>query len=187
MRQVVTGLLVLLTIAIGAPMAGADPSTAALIGQVVDAGGRGAVGRSVELVRDGAVVSTAVTAASGEFRFAGIAPGSYVVRTMVNNQAAGTRISVNAGESIPVTVVLPSLATASPQVGALFGVFTSSIMSGTMAITNSVFTNSKKLEDLEFISDIPLLTVQNFLNQFQNSFNADQLARLIHVGPYSTF
>ena len=186
MRQVVTGLLVLLTVTIGAPMVGADPSAATLIGQVVDAGGRGSVGRSVELVRDGAVVSTAVTAASGEFQFAGIAPGSYVVRTMVNNQPAGTRISVNAGQSIPVTVVLPSLATASPQIGAGVGALLSMGMSGTMALTNQMFTKAMQDGDVEFLDGISLPIIQNFIRKYEPFFPNINFRDTFHIGPYGT-
>jgi hypothetical protein len=183
MRQFVTALLVLVTLAIGAPLVGADQSAAALTGQLVDAGGRGVVGQPVDLVRDGAVVTSTVTTVNGEFMFTGVAPGSYVVRTMVNNHSAGTRIAVKAGESIPVTVVLPSLATASPVVGPLASFITSVTLSSGVALTNSVWIAAQKINDGAFIQNINLTQIQNFLN------NSGLIGAIdgIKIGPYGTF
>jgi hypothetical protein len=168
------GLFVVLTLAIGAPFVGADPSAATVLGQLVDAGGRGAVGRSVELVRDGAVVATTVTAVGGEFMFVGIAPGSYVVRTMVNNHAAGLKVSVNAGETAPVTVVLPSLATASPAVGPIAAIFLQSLTFVGGTIVNPIFTQVQKFDD------------QVFFQQFGIQEVLD-VQRFFRVGPYGSF
>lgn len=195
MRQAVAGLLVVFTLAIGSPMVGASPSDATVLGQLVNAGGRGETGQSVELVRDGVVVATTVTMADGEFIFGGIAPGTYIVRTMMNNRAAGVRVSVNAGESRPVTVVLPSLATASPIVAGGISLFTSALLSGGTVVTNTVFTNAIAKNDLQFVTEVnnDFGLISNFIQQIQgqfatNSVNgaAEFIARNFHVGPYST-
>jgi len=116
MRRLVAGVLVVATVAFGVPMVGsANGTTANVIGQLVDAGGRGAEARRVELVRDGVVVGSAVTNTGGNFVFGSIAPGTYTVRTIANGQPAGLMVTVKAGETAPVLVVLPSMATASGQ------------------------------------------------------------------------
>ncbi|MBG0828284.1 ABC transporter permease subunit [Planomonospora sp. ID67723] len=46
----------------------------------VDGNEKGLAGMTVEAVQDGAVKATATTEANGTFRFAGLAPGDYVVR-----------------------------------------------------------------------------------------------------------
>jgi len=116
MRRLVAGVLVIATLAFGVPTIGsANGTTANLVGQLVDVGGRGADAKRVELVRDGVVVSSAVTTAGGHFVFGSIAPGTYTVRSIANGQAAGLMVTVKAGETAPVLVVLPSMATASGQ------------------------------------------------------------------------
>jgi hypothetical protein len=125
-----------------------------------------------------------MTAASGEFTFVGVAPGNYVVRTMANNQAAGTRIAVNAGQSIPVTVVLPSLATASPQSSIFTSFFISLLSSGGMAAANEIFTQAQESNDFAFISS---LVTEQYATFFADLINNESFERIMRIGPYTTF
>lgn len=116
MRRLVAASLAALMLMFGVPVVGiANGSGATVLGQVVDAGGRASSGKTVELVLNGAVISVAVTTADGRFTFNSIAPGTYQVRTMVNNQPAGVQLSLKAGEAAQAVVVLPSMATSAAQ------------------------------------------------------------------------
>ncbi len=120
-RKSLAVLLSAITLTFGVPSIGAAQGsilkTATVRGQVVDAGGRGATGMRIELVSDRLVVATTVSSTDGHFSFAGLPAGNYVVRTTVNGQPSGVRVSVTAGETAPTALlVLPSVATASPGV-----------------------------------------------------------------------
>jgi len=127
LRKFVAVLLSAVALTFGAPVVGIAqskaPSTSVVRGQVVDAGGRGATGLSVELVREGFAVATTVSGPDGHFSFAGVPAANYVVRTMVNGRPSGVRVAVVAGEATQTALlVLPSVATASPAVVAIIGV-----------------------------------------------------------------
>ncbi|HWI19895.1 MAG TPA: carboxypeptidase-like regulatory domain-containing protein [Vicinamibacterales bacterium] len=116
MRRLIASSLAALMLTLGVPLIGAANGTAASVfGQVVDAGGRGAAGTTVDLLQNGAVLSSTVTTFDGRFTMNGIAPGTYVVRTLVNGRPAGVQVSLKAGQSAPVVVVLPSMVTAAAQ------------------------------------------------------------------------
>ena len=116
MRRLVAGSLAALMLMFGVPVVGtANGSTASVLGQVVDAGGRASSGQTVELVLNGAVIGTTVTVGDGRFTFSNLVPGTYQVRTMVNNQPAGLQLSLKAGEAAQAVVVLPSMATSAAQ------------------------------------------------------------------------
>ncbi len=118
-RKSLAILLSALTLTFGVPSISAAQGsilkTATVRGQVVDAGGRGATGMRMELVSDRLVVATTISTTDGHFSFPGLLAGNYVVRTTVNGQPSGVRVSVIAGETAPTAlIVLPSVATASP-------------------------------------------------------------------------
>lgn len=189
MRQVVIGFLVALTLAIGSPMVGANPSAATLLGQLVDAGGRGEIGQSVQLVRDGVVITATETTANGEFIFSGVEPGTYVVRTTMNNRTAGTRVSVSAGESRPVTVVLPSLATASPAAGPIISIFTQVLTSTGVGVSSSLFSRLQQTADLQFIGGLDNADYSAFFRSIQGQLGTvdfSAFTRTFHIGPYGT-
>lgn len=147
-------LLLAAIVLMGTPIAGvAQTPTSTLRGQVVDAGGRGASAVRVELVRDNMVVATIMSTTDGHFSFPGLPTGAYVVRTTVNGQPTGVRATVTAGEA-PATalLVLPSLATASPQIGALIGGVLGSVSSvAVSAVTSVLVVNVAENGDLEYL------------------------------------
>src|SRR5689334_6329661 len=86
MRKSLISMLAVAAVALVFPSVGSAQGSArstTLIGQVVDAGGRGSSGRVVELVSDGVVVGTTRSGYTGEFMFAVGSAGSYTVRTIV--------------------------------------------------------------------------------------------------------
>lgn len=116
MRRLIASSLAGLMLTLGVPLVGsANGATANVVGQVVDASGRGSESTRVELLLNGAAIGTTTTSSGGSFMFTGIVPGTYVVRTMVNGQPAGVQVSLKAGQNAPVVVVLPSLMTAAAQ------------------------------------------------------------------------
>ena len=151
MRKSIAVLLSALALTFGAPTVGlAQAPTSNLRGQIVDAGGRGATGMRVELVSDRLVVSTTISTTDGHFSFAGIPVGNYVVRTNVNGQPTGVRVSVTTGVS-PTTalLVLPSLATAAPAVviAALGPVLGSVVAATVTVIGNTVIVQAQSTND----------------------------------------
>lgn len=153
MRRPLAVLLAAIVL-MGTPIvAAAQAPTSTLRGQVVDAGGRGASAVRVELVRDNMVVATIMSTTDGHFSFPGLPAGTYVVRTTVNGQPMGVRATVTAGE-VPATalLVLPSLATASPQIGALIGGVLGSVSSvAVTAVTSVLIVNVAENGDLEYL------------------------------------
>jgi len=122
MRKSIAVLLIALSVTLGMPtVASAQAGRSALLnGQIVDAGGRGSSGRSVELISDGMVVGMTTSSVDGHFSFAIGGAGTYIVRTIVNGHPAGIRVSVVKGQNPPMALlVLPSAVTASAQAGVL--------------------------------------------------------------------
>lgn len=115
MRRTVVAFLVLSLLAVWSqpPVLAAPVRTAAITGAVVDPGGRPAANQRVELVQGGTILETVTTGMQGEWKFADLAPGDYVVRAVVNGQVTGARVSVAAGETERTLIVLPAAATAS--------------------------------------------------------------------------
>ncbi len=157
MRKSLSVLLAALALTFGAPITGiAQAPTSNLRGQIVDAGGRGATGMRVELVSDRHVVATTISSTDGHFSFAGIPAGNYVVRTSVNGQPTGVRVSVTTGAtSATALLVLPSLATASPAVIlAAVGPALGSIVAAAVTIVgNTVIVQAQSTADNELLAD----------------------------------
>lgn len=145
MRKSLAVLLSILTLALGAPMVGIAqaPRSTSVSGQVVDTGGRGAAGSRLELVSDSMVVATTMSTTDGHFSFPGVPLGSYVVRTYVNGQPIGIRVTATAGSPASALLVLPSVAGASPAVvaGPLIGML-GPVLAGTVAVSATAVTIS---------------------------------------------
>ena len=156
MRKSIAVLLSAFALTFGAPIVGmAQAPTSKLRGQVVDAGGRGATGMRVELMSDRHVVATTISSTDGHFSFAGVPAGSYVVRTTVNGQPTGVRVSVTAGENAATALlVLPSTAAASPAVLiAVVGPALGSIVAATVTIVgNTIIVTADKKEDQAIVN-----------------------------------
>lgn len=79
-------------------------------GEAMDAGGRGIAQQRVELVQGSQVLQVTMTGNRGEFTFAKVTPGDYVVRTMVNGHVTGIRVTVASASVANATIVAPSAA-----------------------------------------------------------------------------
>ena len=100
----------------------------------MDAGGRALVNQRVELLRDSEVLNSTATGSRGEWSFANVAAGDYVVRTIVNGQVAGIHVSVVSGQTTArALIVAPSAAAPSAVfLIPLLGLF------GTVVVTSAV-------------------------------------------------
>lgn len=149
MRGSIATLLIALTVTFGIPAVGSAQAgrSAMLNGQIVDAGGRGSSGRTVELISEGMVVGMTTSTADGHFSFAIGGAGSYIVRTIVNGHPAGIRVSVVKGQNPPMALlVLPSAVTASAQAGVL--------ISGAISTLTSVASVSVSLATAAIVTQI---------------------------------
>ena len=168
MRKSLAVLLSAFTLMLGMPIVGlAQAPSSTVRGQIVDAGGRGAIGMRVELVSERNVVATTISTGDGFFNFPGIAAGNYVVRTMVNGQPSGVRVSVTAGETAPsALIVLPSVAKASPGVIVALGI--NGLIAGVVAtvsvVANQVFVTQQDGSDKQVVLD-SFVAAQQYLVQ----------------------
>lgn len=160
MRRSFASLLIALSVTLGMPAVGSAQAgrSALLNGQIVDAGGRGSSGRTVELISDGMVVGMTTSSADGHFSFAVGGSGLYVVRTIVNGHPAGVRVSVVRGENPPMALlVLPSAATSSAQIGVLISSGLNVLVAaGTVAastLTSTLVTTISEKKDDEILAD----------------------------------
>ncbi len=181
-RHVVVLLAVALALGVPVPgMAqGRSLSAAKIHGQIVDAGGRGALGIRVELVKNSLVVTTTLSTTDGHFNFTDVPVGQYVVRTVVNGHPAGVRVSVAPGDAdVPALIVLPSLAKASAQVGAAVAGTLSGVLNGVatvIAVTvttigNAVYVQGQTEEDQAKLEQVQG-QAQNLLIQLGNQIIA---------------
>jgi hypothetical protein len=115
-RKLLALALVLVTASLGVPAGifAQSPATrqlGAISGELVDAGGRALVNQRVELARAGEIVQTTTTGSRGEWSFANVTPGDYVVRALVNGQVAGIRVLLTSGQTVAnALIVAPSAA-----------------------------------------------------------------------------
>jgi hypothetical protein len=156
MRRSIASLLIALSVTFGLPIVGSAQvgRSATLFGQIVDVAGRGSSGRTIELVRGDRVVAITTSNSDGQFSFAVAGgAGTYIVRTFVNGHPAGVRVSVVDGENPRMALlVLPSAATASPQIGVFISTAASALASGislatSVAVTALATSVSKKDDD----------------------------------------
>ena len=109
MRKLWALALVLVTVALGAPvgiLAQVQPQLGTVSGEATDAAARPLVGQQVELVRGDVVVGTTTTGSRGEWSFANLTPGDYVIRINVNGVISGIRVSVAAGQAITGSLIV---------------------------------------------------------------------------------
>jgi hypothetical protein len=153
LKKVVILVLILATASLGVPggvfaqATRAAPLAAAISGQAVDAGGRAIVNQRVDLVRDGEVVQSTTTGIRGDWSFANVAAGDYVVRMTVNDQNAGMRVSVASGQTVAnALIVAPSAAAPSAAflaaLGLVGGLLTGAAIAAAVITTAVVVTGS---------------------------------------------
>lgn len=152
MRKVLILALTVATASLGLPGAVFAQSAraaalAGISGQAVDAGGRAIVNQRIDLVKDGQVVQTTTTGIRGDWSFANVAAGDYVVRTTVNDQTAGMRVSVASGQTVTnALIVAPSAAAPSAAflagLGLLGGILTGAAVAAAIITTAVVVTGS---------------------------------------------
>ena len=96
-------------------VASADPTTpgnqrpGAVIGTVVDGDGLPVKGADVEVMRDGArdVVAKMVTGIDGRFKFDGLAPGVYLIKSVRRDFGEGVvRVQIVSRRVVKATIVL---------------------------------------------------------------------------------
>jgi hypothetical protein len=157
MRRLIASSLAAVALMLGMPVLGTANGTAASVfGQVVDAGGRGSAATTVELLQNGALITTTVTSFDGRFTMNGITPGNYIVRASVNGRPAGVQVSLKAGESAPVLVVLPSMVTAAAQAqfASLLANLSTTVAGTTMAtVVSELAAIAQEAADEERIED----------------------------------
>ena len=135
MRKLMALALVVVTASFGVPgsvwaQAPATAQLGTISGEAVDAGGRAVVNQRVELVQAGEVMHTTTTGSRGEWMFASVLPGEYVVRMLVNGQVAGIRVTVTSGQAVAnALIVAPSAAAPSAVFLARLG-----LLGGTLVI-----------------------------------------------------
>ena len=139
MKKLLTLVLILVTASLGFPVAGlAQSKTSASLGvisgETVDAGGRALVNQRVELLRDTEVLNSTTSGSRGEWSFSNVAPGEYVVRTVINGKVAGARVSVTPGQMIArAMIVAPSASAPAPAFLAALGLLGGSLLAAAVA------------------------------------------------------
>jgi hypothetical protein len=161
MRRSIAALLIALSVTFGLPAVGSAQAgrSATVFGQIIDVAGRGSSGRNIELVRGDRVIAVTTSNSDGQFSFA-VASGSgtYIVRTFVNGHPAGVRVFVVDGENPRMALlVLPSAATASPQIGVFISTAASALASGislaTSVAVTALATQVSEKNDGEILAD----------------------------------
>jgi hypothetical protein len=93
------------------------------------------------------VVQSTTTGVSGNWSFTNVAAGDYVVRMILNDQAAGIRVSVVPGQTVSnALIVTPSAAAPSAAflagLGLLGGILTGAAVAAAVITTAVVVTGS---------------------------------------------
>ena len=145
MRKVLTLALVIIAASFGASAGtfAQTPQLGGVSGELVDAGGRALANERVELVQAGVAVQTATTGNRGEWSFAGVAAGDYVVRVSINGQTAGIRVTVAAGQPVAGALIVtpaaaaPSAALSRPALYTLLGAIAAAAITTGVVVAGS--------------------------------------------------
>src|SRR4051812_33413343 len=133
-KKLMTLALVLVTASLGFPVAGyaqtrTTTSLGTVSGETVDAGGRALANQRVELVRDTEVINSTMSGSRGEWSFANVATGDYVVRTVINGKVSGARVTVTPGQMLArAVIVAPSASAPAPAFLAALGLLGGSLV-----------------------------------------------------------
>lgn len=148
MRRLIAVALVAVTASLGTPAGvlaqSLSPEWGTVSGEALDAAGRALVNQRVELVQAGEVVQATATGSRGQWTFAHVAPGEYIVRMLVNGQVAGMRLSVAPGQTVAnALIVAPSAAAPSAAFLAALGLLGGLAVGGAIAaaiLTTAIIT-----------------------------------------------
>ena len=127
MKKLITMVLVVMTASLGLPVSGyaqtkSSSALGTISGETMDAGGRALSNQRVELLRDSIVINSTMSGSRGEWSFANVSAGEYVVRTVVNGKVAGARVIVTPGQMIAhAMIVTPSASAPAPAFFAALG------------------------------------------------------------------
>jgi hypothetical protein len=151
-KKLITMVLVLMTASLGMPASGfaqtkSSSPLGTISGETMDAGGRALSNQRVELVRDTIVINSTMSGSRGEWSFANVAAGEYVVRTVVNGKVAGARVVLTPGEMIArAMIVTPSASAPAPaflaSLGLIGGIALGAGIATVIIITAVVVTGS---------------------------------------------
>lgn len=83
--------------------------TATISGRALDARREPLEDERVELLFDNQVIDTRQSGSQGEFTFANLRPGEYLVRISRNCREVGTRVTLISGRVTAIEIVVPSV------------------------------------------------------------------------------
>ena len=138
-KKLITMVLVVMTASLGLPVSGyaqtkSSSPLGTISGETMDAGGRALSNQRVELLRDTIVINSTTSGSRGEWSFANVAAGEYVVRTVVNGKVAGARVILTPGQMIArAMIVTPSASAPAPAILAGLGLFGALAVGGAIA------------------------------------------------------
>ncbi len=154
-RKALTVAITVAMVALSGPavmFAKAPVVAGSIAGRAVDASGGAVSAQRVELMGGGRVVNIATTNAFGEWSFADVWPGEYIVRMSVRSKIAGVRVSVAAGQALSGTLIVVPTAAVAPQLGSLASLLTL-VPSAAAAVTTaaaaaSITTETTQLDEV---------------------------------------
>jgi hypothetical protein len=139
-KKLITMVLVLMTASLGLPVSGyaqtkSSSPLGTISGETMDAGGRALSSQRVELIRDTIVINSTMSGSRGEWSFANVAAGEYVVRTVVNGKVAGAHVIVTPGQMIAhAVIVAPSASAPAPAFLAALGLLGGIVVGTAVAV-----------------------------------------------------
>jgi len=170
---------------IGAPLL-ASTATGSVEGRVVDVSGRAVGGQRIELVRDSLVVSTSVTASTGQWMFGEVPAGDYVVRLNVRGTISGIRVTITPGASVNGRLIVTPAAAAAPQLGAVAGFLASGASSAVVtaaAAAASVATSAATSTDTVHADAAAVVAVLQTLSPDEKKIFAEELKKAVEALP----
>jgi hypothetical protein len=139
-KKLITMVLVVMTASLGLPVSGyaqtkSSSPLGTISGETMDAGGRALSNQRVELLRDTIVINSTMSGSRGEWSFANVSAGEYVVRTVVNGKVAGARVIVTPGQMIAhAMIVTPSASAPAPAFLAALGLLGATVVVAAVAV-----------------------------------------------------